>query len=134
MWFAGGQEMLGDSAKAAAEQAARQGVCVRFEEYEQMPHDFPIMTEKWPWAQTEDWWQSKRCMSEWARSCVVMAEGKELENGAIFVRLDQTVESVDVANLTGLSSEQIAEKAREAQKKFKPWYGTNVSPEKAEVQ
>lgn len=39
MWFAGGQEQFADSAKLAAEGAARQGVQVWYEEYEEMPHD-----------------------------------------------------------------------------------------------
>ena len=41
MWFAGGQEKFADSAKLTAKTAAEQGVCVRYEEYEEMPHDFP---------------------------------------------------------------------------------------------
>lgn len=62
MWFAGGQERFADSAKLAAERAARQGVQVWYEEYEEMPHDFPIMSATWPWAKTEGWPQSMSCM------------------------------------------------------------------------
>ena len=62
MWFASGQERFADSAKAVAETAARQGVHVWYEEYEEMPHDWPLWSIIAPWSPTDDWMQSKKVM------------------------------------------------------------------------
>ncbi|KAI9705275.1 MAG: hypothetical protein M1820_005273 [Bogoriella megaspora] len=124
MWFCGGEEMFGDSAKCVAEQAARDGVKVRFEEFQAMPHDFPIMEENWPWAKSGGWWQSRRAMRDWAGTAKLLVEGGELEKGAVFVRLDGEEERMDVENLTGLSREEVFKLVTDAQSEWTPWTGS----------
>ncbi|KAI9874883.1 MAG: hypothetical protein M1830_009180 [Pleopsidium flavum] len=123
MWFAGGQERFADSAKVVVELASRQGVPVRYEEYAEMPHDFPIMRDNWPWATTQDWPQSVRCMAEWAKACRVFAEGGKVETGAIVVTASREENKSDIDRLTGLTFEQVKGLMREKVANWKAWTG-----------
>ena len=123
MWFAGGQERFADSAKTAAEMAARQGVQVWYEEYEEMPHDFPIMSATWVWAKTEEWPQSVRCMEGWVNACRVFGEGGRVGTGAVVVLTGGRKREMDVQNLTGLAEEEITSSAREKQEGWKVFTG-----------
>lgn len=123
MWFAGGQERFADSAKLAAEIAARQGVQVWYEEYEEMPHDFPIMSATWAWAKTEEWPQSVRCMERWTTACKVLGEGGSMEKGAVVVLTDGEERKMDVERLTGLGFEEATSLARKKQEEWKVFTG-----------
>ena len=105
LWFAGGQERFGDSAKLAAERAAQQGVEVWYEEYEEMPHDFPIMGITWPWATTDRWPQSLSCMNAWAEACKMIGEEGHIKTGAMSKGL-KTEKKLDVMQLTGLDFQE----------------------------
>ena len=98
MWFA-------DSAKLAAERAAQQGVEVWYEEYKQMPHDFPIMGVTWPWAIIDNWPQSLDCMRSWVEFCVKMFEEGHIESGAVVKGLVSD-KILEVKQLTGLSFQE----------------------------
>ena len=124
MWFAGGQERFADSAKLAAESAARQGVHVWYEEYEEMPHDFPIMSATWAWARTDEWPQSVRCMDEWANACRVFGEGKAMRTGAEVVLTGGGTRKMDVEKLTGLSVEEATSLFKEKQDGWKVFTGS----------
>lgn len=123
MWFAGGQERFADSAKVAAEGAARQGVQVWYEEYEEMPHDFPIMSATWAWAKTEEWPQSVRCMEGWVNACRVFGEGGTMGLGAVVVLTGGGKRKMDVEKLTGLGIEQVISLVREKQEGWKVFTG-----------
>nr|POF15627.1 hypothetical protein CFP56_48821 [Quercus suber] len=58
----GSKEMQQDPVRVVAQTAARQDVPVLWDEYELMPHNWPMMMPGWP--------QSERCMQNWARACV----------------------------------------------------------------
>ncbi|KAL8697706.1 MAG: hypothetical protein Q9201_006979 [Fulgogasparrea decipioides] len=122
MWFAGGQERFADSAKLAAEQAARQGVPVSYEEYEEMPHDFPIMSATWPWAKTEGWPQSVKCMEAWVNACKVFGEGGTLRTGAVVILSQGGEQEKDVSRLT-VGAEKITLLAQEKQAGWKIFTG-----------
>ena len=124
MWFAGGQERFADSAKLAAESAARQGVHVWYGEYEEMPHDFPIMSATWAWARTDEWPQSVRCMDEWANACRVFGEGKAMRTGAEVVLTGGGTRKMDVEKLTGLSVEEATSLFKEKQDGWKVFTGS----------
>jgi acetyl esterase/lipase len=69
LWFCCGDEMLADEICLVAQKASEQGVSVRYERYEAMPHCFQMLLPGLP--------NSGRCVrswGEWARDCV---EGKE---------------------------------------------------------
>lgn len=115
--------MFADSAEAAAEVAARDRVQVRYEEYEGLPHIFPILEDYVPSAKTSEWWQSKLCMQRWIGAIKSMADGRGIQTGAKMVRTRGHEDSLDVANLTKLTVEEILGKMSTAQKVWKPWTG-----------
>lgn len=123
MWFAGGQERFADSAKLAAERAARQGVQVWYEEYEEMPHDFPIMSATWAWAKTEEWPQSVKCMERWVNACRVFGEGGTMGTGAVVVLTGGGERKIDVEKLTGMGVEEVTSLVREKQEGWKVFTG-----------
>lgn len=123
MWFAGGQERFADSAKLAAERAARQSVQVWYEEYEEMPHDFPIMSATWAWAKTEEWPQSVKCMERWVNACRVFGEGGTMGTGAVVVLTGGGERKIDVEKLTGMGVEEVTSLVREKQKGWKVFTG-----------
>ncbi|MCJ1356028.1 MAG: hypothetical protein MMC33_006022 [Icmadophila ericetorum] len=126
MWFAGGQERFADSAKVAAEQAARQGVSVRYEEYEEMPHDFPILSLNWPWAVTDEWPQSIKCIDNWVNACKTFVKGRQQDSGAVLYLTDGGEERLDVENLTGLTFGEVKRLVREKKAQWKSWLGNSA--------
>ena len=122
MWYAGGQERFADSAKLAAEHAAQQGLEVWYEEYKQMPHDFPIMGVTWPWAITDNWPQSLDCMRSWAGVCVKMFEEGHIESGAVVKGLGSE-KTLDVKSLTGLNFQEALRLIRAKKAAWKDWKG-----------
>ncbi|KAL8727980.1 MAG: hypothetical protein Q9181_005508 [Wetmoreana brouardii] len=125
-FFGGGQEQFADSAKLAAEQAARQGVQVWYEEYEEMPHDFPIMSATWPWAKTEGWPQSVKCMERWVNVCRAFGQGGRLRTGAVMILTQGGEQEMDMRRLT-IGVEKSTLLAQEKQAGWKAFTG----PEKA---
>lgn len=119
MWFAGGQERFADSAKLVAEVAARQGVKVWYEEYEEMPHDFAIMSATWTFADTDQWPQSKRCKENWINACKAFVNGEPFATGAELLLTEGGKRSMNVKKLTSLTFEEALSLARERQKSWK---------------
>lgn len=69
MWFTcGSEERSVDSNRVIASQAAKSGVTVIWNEYEGMPHDFPLLMGNLP--------QAKHAMTAWAQVCVSMTDAK----------------------------------------------------------
>lgn len=123
IWFAGGQERFADSAKLAAEMAARQGAQVWYEEYEEMPHHFPIMSATWAWAKTEEWPQSVKCMERWANACRAFGEGRTMGTGAAVVLTSGGQRKMNVERLTGLDFEEATSLAKKKQGGWKVFTG-----------
>ena len=67
MWFCCGEEMVADEGAIIAQQAARQGVRVIWEQFEGMPHCFPYFLTWLP--------QTARCYQDWAKFCKQCVEG-----------------------------------------------------------
>ncbi|TVY85587.1 Esterase [Lachnellula suecica] len=114
IWFAGGQEVMAGSARLAAQVIAQDEGSVVYEEYAEMPHDFPIMSENWPWALTEDWPQSIRCMEHWAQTCTILSEGRNLKSKAVFISAGGEETSLDLTNLSGFSLEEAKRMMKES--------------------
>lgn len=110
-----GEEMLTDEEKLVAATAARQGVKVRWEEYEAMPHVFAMLL---PALKTSD-----KCLRSWGdfcRRCVEDPEGLKTEGLFTFAKTGKE-ESVDVEKLSGVGVEEaratmgeVAERRRKA--------------------
>lgn len=117
MWIAlGGGERLADGAKFLAQNAARQGVVVIWEEYEAMPHLWLLLFTNWP--------QTQRCWSHWARACTSFAKGTPVSSSGSRVEVEslRSIE-VDVFALTDLSMDDVQDYMRNHQKNAKPFTG-----------
>lgn len=117
MWIAiGGGERLADGARFLAQNAARQGVAVVWEEYEAMPHLWPLLFPTWS--------QSQRCWRNWARACgsfvkgaPAAPKGNRMEVGSLQSR------EVDILALTRLSMDEVLGYIRKHQNDVKPFTG-----------
>lgn len=106
MWIETGQELLTDEGKHVAAKAAKQGVKVVYEEYETMPHCFPMMLEHLPAA--------RLFFGNWAKFITrvvdnpgsVVTEGKTIKPKT----LEETV--VEVRELSKYSDEEVLGRMR----------------------
>ena len=94
MWVACGEESTLDSCKVVASRAADQGTTIIWEEFEGLPHVFPLLPglSQLP--------QVKRCLKDWAefcRSCVIQPES--LRSGELHIGYDGGVESMDTLKM-----------------------------------
>jgi acetyl esterase/lipase len=116
MWFAtGGEERCSDPTKVVAQAAARQGVVVRWEQYEAMPHIWMMLVK--------NWWQSMMVGRHWAETCQSFATGKELESKGQLIDLGKGELEVDVMTLTDLSPEGAESLMNQRVVSMKPWIG-----------
>ena len=96
MWFAYGQEQILDAGRVIAQTAFHQGVSIAFQEYEAMPHAFPLWHRNSP--QTRKFW------IDWATACRKLAGGKGLTSKACLVEAKDLQErALDVVNMTSLT-------------------------------
>lgn len=119
MWIAAGAgERLLDGAKLLAQTAAHQGVTVLFEEYEAMPHTWPIVFRTWP--------QTTFYIEHSASACTrftsggnrrLATEGKRIKLGTL------ETETLDVLHLTSLSVLDMKERMRDHIRSLKPFTG-----------
>jgi hypothetical protein len=123
MWFTGGQEVLTSATRLAVQILAQDGVTVLYEEYAEMPHDFPIMSNNWPWALTEEWPQTVKCLDHWAKACVTLGEGRSLKPGAVVVQTDGGTSSLSLETLSGLSWEQAKAAMERKVEGWEDWKG-----------
>ncbi|MCJ1360309.1 MAG: hypothetical protein MMC33_010314 [Icmadophila ericetorum] len=80
MWLACGEERMADSSKVIAQRAAKQGVTVVWEQYEAMPHCFPLIPV------LNELPQGKRCFRGWAEFMKICFEDpSELTTKGTFV-------------------------------------------------
>ena len=117
IWIAiGGRERLIDSARFVAQNAARQGVTVVWEEYEAMPHIWPLLFPTWP--------QTLRCWENWARACSSFASGASTTtSGNRFQVGSLQSQQIDIFILTNLSMDDVLGYMSNHQKKVKPFTG-----------
>lgn len=115
----GSKEGVVDAVKVLARQAARQGVEVLWDEYELMPHSWPMILPEYP--------QSMGCYQMWAEACVkfVAGGGKgERESKGYFTHFeDMRTESIDVGAMTTLTMKQVRSMTRMRQASIQPWTG-----------
>jgi len=107
MGFFVGEELLSDENRFIATKAAREGVKVRWEMYEAMPHCFAMVIEGME--------GGKRCFEGWTNFIKeVVAKGKELETKGTFVKAKTLKEeNVDVSSLADWDREGVLKRMRE---------------------
>lgn len=121
MYIAMGQERCADGGKMLAAQAARDGVCVQFEEYVGLPHIFPMMLPKLP--------QAERCLRNWAGACLDFVRRREgvVEGKGVVVHMPgDREEAVDVRDIAPVSREEMLALVERAARERKPWTGPSA--------
>lgn len=90
LWMNTGGEMLTDEDKIVASRAAQQGVTVQYEEYEVMPHCFPMLISHLK--------QSSMCLKSWGSFCRrVVNEPESIKTSGTFIHAPTCKEeAVDV--------------------------------------
>lgn len=111
LYLCTGQEMLTDEEKIVAATAARQGVKVRWEQYEAMPHVFAMLL---PALKTSD--QCLRSWGEFCRRCVEEPEGLKTEGTFTYSKTGKD-EVVDVETLSGISVDEARVMMREVKER-----------------
>ncbi|KAL8914921.1 MAG: hypothetical protein Q9171_000548 [Xanthocarpia ochracea] len=113
IFFVSGEEMLADEEKAVASLAAEQGVTVIWEQYEAMPHCFPLLLEHLQ--------ASQKGFKNWAAFCAKVAGGNhneeqiKLETKATWFAAKTCRETaVDIRSLAVCSREEVAERMESA--------------------
>jgi len=107
MGFFVGEELLLDENRFVATKAANEGVKVRWEMYEAMPHCFAMTIEG-----TEG---GKRCFQGWTNFIKdIVAKGRELEaKGTVIKAKSLKEENVDVSALVDWDREDVLKRMRE---------------------
>ena len=119
LWLALGDERMIDAAKVLAQNAAQQGVTVQWLEFEAMPHNWPMLFPMF--------WQTGRCMQEWASACSDFVCGKEIRSRGARVHTEGSSEHQDVGCLTRLDLSEVASLMRAKQASLRPWTGRRMT-------
>ncbi|KAL6716759.1 hypothetical protein ACLMJK_006327 [Lecanora helva] len=99
--FICGEEILADSNQIIAQQAARQGACIQWEQYTAMPHIFMTILPDLP--------QSRLCYNKWASFCKnCVGDGGALKSQATIIE-GFSLRKTDIPpeNMNSLSMEQV---------------------------
>lgn len=121
MWLASGQERLTDSVKVIAQTACKQKVCVLWEQYEAMPHTWPMIMETLP--------QTALCYQHWARACgdFVARRNRTLSSHGIFIMAeDLKSRDVSVEDLTQLTAVEARSLIKKKAKDMSIWTGKDT--------
>lgn len=112
----GSKERLVDGGKVVAQFAARQGVPVIWDEYERMPHNWPMVFPDHP--------HSIKCYHTWAEACSQFVGSRPVTTVGTFTEFGSScTKSLDVKNLTPLTAEEIENLMRDKQKTIQPFTG-----------
>ena len=84
-------------------------------EFEAMPHNWPMLFPMF--------WQSERCMQEWASACLSFWQRSKIRDRAEIVRMEGKSEHQDVRHLIGLSMTEVEISMRSKQASLRPWTG-----------
>ncbi|KAL9117315.1 MAG: hypothetical protein Q9187_006151 [Circinaria calcarea] len=110
----GSTERVADAAKVVAQAAARQGVPVLWDEYEFMPHNWPMILTDYP--------QTVKCYEAWARACSSFVQGDRVRSAGTFTTFEGLrTRKLDVEHLTYLTDEEVGRLMRSRQGTIKPW-------------
>lgn len=102
----GSGEMQQDPVRVMAQTAARQKVPIIWDEYELMPHNWPMLLPVWP--------QSVRCMQQWAGACMKFTTpGSRVSTTGSLLSFEpdetgkRTTSAVDVLQLTDITADDV---------------------------
>ncbi|PWY81568.1 alpha/beta-hydrolase [Aspergillus sclerotioniger CBS 115572] len=111
-----------DGNRVVASQAAKSGVSVLWNEYEGMPHEFPLIMSSLP--------QAKHAFELWARTCKDFAESKPVRSSAVrWLMPDCGKEDLgDPRNLSPLPFTEVRRRMREYNATRSVWTGKLGQP------
>ena len=110
VWFGLGEEMLADEASAVASKMAKQGVKVRWEMFEAMPHCFAIVLDTCGLEAT------RRFYDDWAGFCKMAVAGEDLDTKGMFLEAKTCKErELLVEELSPFVDEEILRRMRAKQ-------------------
>ncbi len=116
----GSKERNSDSTKVPAQLAARQGVPVIWDEYELMPHNWPMVFPKYP--------HSIKQYQSWSAACLRFLGETPIKTEGIFTEFENlSTREVDVYNLTPLSLDEVERLMRTAQRSVRPFTGEKAA-------
>ena len=115
----GSKERLGDAAKVVAQAASRKGVSIIWDEYELMPHNWPMIFRHHP--------HTTKCYHRWAEACSHFAQGLPARTKGTFTELERlTTRNIDVQNLTSYTMGEVQGFMKRKQMTVKPFTGDKV--------
>ena len=106
IYFAvGSREQAADAARFVAQGAARAAVGVVWDEYEYLPHNWPMMLRGWP--------HTKLCYARWAEACLSFVRGDTVRSRGAFTTFEGLQNrEVDVTQLTHYTLEKVLKQVK----------------------
>lgn len=112
----GSRERIPDAGKVVAQLAARKGVPVIWDEYEFMPHNWPMLFPTYP--------HSINCYHSWSDACLRFVERTPIRTVGILTECEGLhTRQVDVETLPPLTVHEVSNLMRGRQKTIRPWTG-----------
>ena len=120
-WIAcGGNERGLDGNKVVASQALKSGVPVLWEEYEGMPHEFPLLLSKLP--------QAQRCFESWAAACTALADAWVKQSRGRLIKMpDCESVSINLSRVAPLPFDEVRRRMRARNARRPIWTGAQAS-------
>lgn len=116
----GSRERKSDSTKVPAQLAARQNVPVIWDEYELMPHNWPMVFSKYP--------HSIKLYHSWSAACLRFLRGDKFQTTGAFTEFESlSTREIDVHNLTPLTLDEVEYLMRTMQRSVRPFTGELVA-------
>ncbi|KAL9011920.1 MAG: hypothetical protein Q9173_003280 [Seirophora scorigena] len=115
----GSKERLVDGAKYVAQRVAIQGVPTLWDEYELMPHNWPMGFPNHA--------LSEKCYHSWAKACSYFADGRSIHTHGTFTALDSQVRELEVTKLSSMSTEEVRRLMKCKQSSIRPFTGQSVA-------
>ncbi|MCJ1264463.1 hypothetical protein MMC22_004335 [Lobaria immixta] len=115
----GSTERNSDATRVVAQTAAKQGVAVIWDEYEFLPHVWPMVLKTYP--------QTLKCYQSWAEACSRFVSGEVINTTGRFTQWDDLkTRKIDVENVTSLSMGEVERLKRSRQRLVRPFTGEQV--------
>lgn len=115
----GSKERIVDGTKYVAQHVAIQGVPILWDEYELMPHNWPMGFPNHP--------LSEKCYHSWAKACSYFADGRNIQTHGTFTALDSQVRELEVTKDTSMSTEEVGRLMRCKESSIRPFTGQPVA-------
>ncbi|KAL8971944.1 MAG: hypothetical protein Q9183_000807 [Haloplaca sp. 2 TL-2023] len=115
----GSKERIVDAAKFVAQNVAKQGMAVLWDEYELMPHNWPMAFPNHP--------NSEKCYHSWAKACLRFVDSSDTQTCGTITTFETSQERhIEVTKLTHLSTADVARLMKSKESSVQPFTGNSV--------